>query len=100
MLLQKHGGQDDAGHQHTGADLHPFVLAELLAAGDRQMNADGVVHMDARKQVRGGIRGIQALHQVGEDIVILKHAWPQIMTVGVDGGNHQEHSHPHKQEAA
>lgn len=56
--------------------------------------------MDTREDIRRGIRLVQNLHREGEDIVPWKLGGPQQVSVGVEGGDHQEQRHAGKKEGA
>lgn len=84
MLLDEHGRKNDTCHQYEGNQLHRLVFLQLLVARDRKMDADRVIYVDTREQIRRGIRLVQHLTKLREDVVMCEIVWPQIVSVWID----------------
>ena len=84
MLLDEHGRKNDTCHQYEGNQLHRLVFLQLLVARDRKMDADRVIYVDTREQIRRGIRLLQQLTKLREDVVMCEIVWPQIVSVWID----------------
>lgn len=58
---------------------------EALTVGDRKVDAQRIVHMDAWEQVGGRVGGVQPADDPGAPVVTDKLCRAQIMSVRIDG---------------
>ena len=63
---------------------------------DRDIYADRIVYVNAWEQVRRRVCAVETFHHVHEYIVPFEFIRPQVMTVGIDGGNNQKNRHTDK----
>ena len=76
MLFQEHGGKYDGHCQRYCAVADHWVFLEAFAGHERDAYRHGIVYVDAWKDVRRRIDGIQILYHLREDIVICKGLRP------------------------
>lgn len=100
VLLQKYGGQDDGHAQEKGTGGNPSFAAQRCTVHDREMGGNGIIYVNARKQVRWGIGAVELRHQRRKYIFLCKGGRPQMMSVGEYGGHDEEHSHAGEHKAA
>ena len=77
-----------------------FLCPEFFAAPDGDVDADGIVYVNAWKQVRGRIDPIQIPHHINEKIISFKFGRTKRMTVRIHSGNNQKYRHANKQKDA
>ena len=66
----------------------------------RNMNANGVKHMNTRENVGGGICRVEIIHQLRTKILVRVHHGPQIRPVWENGTDQQADGHACKQVSA
>ena len=59
------------------------MFLKIFTVPDRCIDADGIVNMDAREQIRWGICGVEPFYQLDADIIMVKVSWTEIMSVRV-----------------
>ena len=58
MLFDKHRCQNDADRQNQCQETDQLVFARLFIVCHRKINAERIIYMDTRKQIRRSITGI------------------------------------------
>ena len=70
----------------------------MFAVKDCDTCSDGIVHMDAWKKIRGGIRTVKMAHHIGKNIIPWKYFRAQAVTVRIycRDDEKQRHSYTEK----
>lgn len=58
MLFDKHRCQNDADRQNQCQETDQLVFAQFFIVCHRKINAERIIYMDTRKQIRRSITGI------------------------------------------
>lgn len=96
MLLQKHGRGDNADREKCRAQADRPVRLKIVTVAYRRMDGDGIVYMDARKQVRCRVGGVEPFHKCDKNVIARKAVGAQVMPVRVERGDNQKDRHSGK----
>ena len=78
MLLQKHGRGDNADREKCRAQADRPVGLKIVTVAYRRMDGDGIVYMDARKQVRCRVGGVEPFHKCDKNVIARKAVGAQV----------------------
>lgn len=84
MLFDKHRCQNDADRQNQCQETDQLVFAQLFIVCHRKINAERIIYMDTREQIRRSIRLVQHFTKLREDVVMREIVWTQIVSVRID----------------
>ena len=98
MLLDKHGGQDNEDRDRQGGVPYPLLLSQVLTVLHRQVNSDGIKHMDTWKNIRRSIHAVNVPGQLNKNGISGQVLRPYGKTVGIHIGDQQKHCHPYHPE--
>lgn len=100
VLFQEHGGQADGRHGKEGGAAEEAVLPQPFAVHHRDVDADGVVHVDAGQHVGTGVHFVKGGYHGAENIFVRVDDGAEVCAVGVDGADCQADGHACKQKGA
>ena len=75
-----------------------MLAAQVFGMHHREMDAEGIVHVDARPEVGRGIRTVQGAHQLPAEAAVIEDERAQVVSVGPQGGDQQKSGHARGQE--
>ena len=68
----------------------PLFIFQFRCIHDCHMCGDGIEHMNAWKNICGGICPVDEAYQPDKNVVSGKFCRPQQVSVGINGGNDQK----------
>ena len=98
VLLDKHGGQDNEDRDRQGGVPYSLLLSQVITVLHRQVNSDGIKHMDTWKNIRRSIHAVNVPGQLNKNGFSGQVLRPYGKTVGIHIGNQQKHCHPYHPE--